>query len=128
MYQVIISKGFTARQGLKSPVRASKGLAGLVPEEGFRVLLNIAVSFDDSQINERGWFVDTDAIEDAMSSWTSHLSSEKWTDLFEFRPTFERVAEASYKELSLKIPQLNYVELDNETINVKTRYQSQTLA
>ena len=125
MYQVVISKALHARQGLKSPLRAIDGLASLVPKEGFRVTLSVAIEFRDSQVNERGWFVDTDAAEKTVASWAEYLGSDKWTNLFEFRPTFEKVAEASYQKLRKEIPQLSYVELDNQTINVKTRYKGE---
>jgi hypothetical protein len=78
MYQIVLSKAFNARQGLKSPVRAAKGLPGLVPDGGFSVRLSVAIRFNDTQINEQGWFVDTDAVEDTVASWAEHLSSDKW--------------------------------------------------
>lgn len=125
MYQVTISKKLRVRQGLDSPVRATAGLTSLVPDEGFEITLFAAIRFKTSQINERGWFVDTDAVEKTVTAWVEYLSSDKWTNLFEFRPTFEKVAEISYQKLSGEIPQLFYIELDNRTINVKTRYEGE---
>lgn len=127
MYHIEISQHFKAVQGLKSPVRTAKGLPNLVPEEGFSVAIRVGVEFRDSQLTERRWFVDTDTIEDVVAESVSHLTSDKWTTLFEFRPTFEAVSRWVYENLKPKIPQLSYVELDNEGISVKTRYTPESL-
>jgi 6-pyruvoyltetrahydropterin/6-carboxytetrahydropterin synthase len=122
MFEVIVSASFNARQGLKAPVRDQNGSPDIVPSEGFSVTARVSIAFEISQLNDRGWFVDTDAIEIELKQWTAYLSSGTWTSLFDFRPTFERVAELSYEKLRTKIPRLSYVELDNETLGVKTRY------
>ncbi|MFI7166627.1 MULTISPECIES: hypothetical protein [Rhodococcus] len=50
------------------------------------------------------------------------LASGVWPEIFDFRPSFENVAKWAFTELASTIPQLTYVELDNETIGVATRY------
>lgn len=124
MFEVVVSAKFKAAQGLKSPVRNDAGLPQTAPADGFNTVLRVGIAFDDSQINERGWFVDTDAVELELNAWAEHLASDKWTNLFDFRPTYEQVAKASYETLQPKIPQLAYVELDNKTLGVKTRYSN----
>lgn len=123
MFEVEISKSFHAKQGLSSPVRAEKGLPSLASEDGFAVTLKVGIAFRDGQLNDRGWFVDTDAIDEIVGGYTEYLGSAVWTELFEVpRPTFELVAKQTYQTLQLKINQLAYVELYNETIDVRTRY------
>lgn len=121
-YSLEITKKFKARQGLKSPVLAAKGLAPSAPADGFDVILRVGIVFEEGQLTERGWFVDTDAAETMMQEVRDHLASDTWTNLFDFRPTFELVARWAYGELKLKIGQLSYVELDNVTLGVNTRY------
>lgn len=125
MFEVVVSSSFNARQGLKAPVRNQNNLPDIVPSEGFRVALRVYITFDASQLNDRGWFVDTDAVELKLKKWADYLSSDTWTNLFDFRPTFEKVAQLSYQKLQAQISQLSYVELDNETLGVKTRYTGQ---
>ncbi|WP_231914212.1 hypothetical protein [Rhodococcus sp. LB1] len=50
------------------------------------------------------------------------LTGGVWAETFAFRPTFENVARWAYGELCSSVPQPSYVELDNETIGVTTRY------
>jgi hypothetical protein len=122
MLEVVVSYGFKARQGLRAPIRHDNNLPNAVPSEGFSVVIRAGIEFKRSQLNEKGWFVDTDAVELQLKRLASYLSSDTWTNLFDFRPTFERVAEVSYQRLAPEIPQLVYIELDNETLGVKTRY------
>lgn len=122
MFEIKIRERFSAKQGLKPPVRAGKGLPSLVPNDGFDIALTIGITFDESRLTPQGWFVDTDAIEDHIKELSKHLQSDTWTSLFDFRPTFELVAQWSCNYLLEKIPQLAYVELSNRTINVSTRY------
>lgn len=124
MFEVVVSYQFKADQGLKSPVRNAKNLPSVVPAEGFDTVLRVGIAFEDSQVNDRGWFVDTDAVELELNNWSAYLASDKWTNLFDFRPTYEQVARLSYETLRQKIPQLAYVELDNQTLDVKTRYST----
>ena len=122
MFQIEIKKKFNAYQGLKSPVRNAKGLSSLVDDNGFSVTMTVGIQFEEAQLNERGWFVDTDAMDDVVDECVKYLASDKWTVLFEFRPTFELVAKWSFDNLAEKIPQLVYIELNNATIDVSTRY------
>lgn len=124
MFEVVVTATFKANQGLKSPVRNDAGLPQAAPAEGFDTVLRVGITFDDSQLNDRGWFVDTDAVELEVDAWAARLASDKWTNLFDFRPTYEQVARLSYETLRQKIPQLAYVELDNQTLDVKTRYSA----
>lgn len=119
MYQVEISRSFKAKQGLKSPVRASDGLAPLGSD--FDAILKVGIIFQAEQLTERGWFVDTDAVEKQVAAISEYLASDTWTKLFDFRPTFELVSKWVADKLH-EIPQLEYVELENRTIPVKTRY------
>ena len=125
MYTVEISQFFNARQGLKSPVREGDGLPPLVDSSGFKVIMRVGISFADDHLTSRGWFVDTDAAEKQVAECVNYLASQPWTQLFDFRPTFELVAKWAYEKLSNDITQLRYVELENATISVNTRYQAQ---
>ncbi|MDJ0105586.1 6-carboxytetrahydropterin synthase, partial [Rhodococcus erythropolis] len=107
---------------LPAPVRDAKNLPPLMPAEGFRVTMRVGFSFEDDQLGERGWFVDTDALDESVDRCAERLASGVWPEIFDFRPSFENVAKWSFTELASTIPQLTYVELDNETIGVATRY------
>ncbi|MDB5178316.1 MAG: hypothetical protein JWN01_259 [Patescibacteria group bacterium] len=122
-YVVTLRKEFKALQGLKSPIRDAKKLAPLQPVDGYSITLTAAIRFDDDQMGERGWFVDTDSLDDILAATASHLSSQKWTELFEFRPTFEQVARWTYQKLAPQITQLAYIELDNKTLGATVRYE-----
>jgi 6-pyruvoyltetrahydropterin/6-carboxytetrahydropterin synthase len=122
MFEVVVSSSFKARQGLKAPVRGENSLPDVAPSEGFSIIIRAGIEFKVSQLNKSGWFVDTDAVELQLKKLADYLSSDTWTNLFDFRPTFERVAELSYQKIASEIPQLSYVELDNVTLGVKTRY------
>lgn len=122
MFSVEMYQRFTARQGLGSPVRAAQGLPGLVPAEGFAVVLRVGISFQDSQLTDKGWFVDTDAIEERLEDCCTYLGSDVWTVIFKFRPTFELVAQWAFNMLKNDIPGLQYVSLENETVGVITKY------
>jgi 6-pyruvoyltetrahydropterin/6-carboxytetrahydropterin synthase len=125
MFSVEISKQFRATQGLPSPVREGQGLPGLVPEDGFTVVLRVGIAFADDQLTDKGWFVDTDAIDDKLVDCCTYLGSNTWTAIFNFRPTFELVTRWAYNMLEGDIPGLQYVALDNKTIGVSTRYTTQ---
>ena len=79
-------------------------------------------SFEDDQLGERGWFVDTDALDESVDRCVERLAGGAWPEIFDFRPSFENVAKWAFTDLAPSIPQLDYVELDNETIGVTTRY------
>lgn len=123
MYQVEVAQQFKANQGLKSPIREAQGLAPVATGAKFDVMLRIGIRFGEDQLTARGWFVDTDAVEKQLGEVAAHLSRAAWTELFEFRPTFELVAQWAHEKLRPEIPQLAYVELENLTLSVKTRYQ-----
>jgi len=121
-YLVEIERIFTAVQGLPSPVRARRGIAPLARGQGFAVVLRAGVAFHEEQLTERGWFFDTDAAEEAIENCCAHLASDSWTNLFDFRPTFELVARHVFHSLAPTVPQLSHIDLTNQTIGVKTRY------
>lgn len=121
-YAITVTKDFKALQGLSSPIRKAKNLPPLQPAEGYDLQLTVAVSFDESQMNERGWFIDTDTLEEITEDICAELSSKKWTELFDFRPTFENVARYVYQKIEHNVSQLSYVEILNQTISTNTRY------
>ena len=123
-YVVELERSFRANQGLASPVRRAKGLAAAVPDGGFSVVLRLGITFKESQLTSSGWFVDTDAVEDLLTAQCDLLASKKWTELFDFRPTFELVARQVFRELQADMPQLAYVELENTTLGVTTRFSA----
>ena len=118
-YVIAIEKRCQVRQGLASPVR---GKQGATPVVQFDVVVRAGVAFDESQLTGQGWFVDTDAAEMAVAEVALHLASAKWTELFDFRPTFELVARWAFRHLEPRIPQVAFVELNNITLNVCTCY------
>lgn len=113
---------FRARQGLPSPVRAAAGRRQLVPGEAVEVVLRAGVAFEDSDLTERGWFFDTDALSVRLAAWAGLLGDGPWTDRFPFRPTFELVARHVYGELVPEVPGLAFVELEDRTYGSRTRY------
>ncbi len=116
-YTVEIARRFEAHQGLKAAVRAVLPTGASVP-----VVLRVGVSFEDAQLTARGWFFDTDLVGDLLDRCCAELSSAPWTSLFPFRPTFELVARELHARLSAQIPQLTYVELQDESFGTTTRY------
>src|SRR3954470_2650357 len=98
-YQLELRRSFTAKQGLKSPVLADQGKAPTAPAEGFAVVLRVGVRFDESQLKSTGWFVDTDALDEYLDYYAAHLISDTWTELFDFRPTYELVARWVFQKL-----------------------------
>ncbi|MES9513021.1 hypothetical protein ACIQYW_13665 [Rhodococcus erythropolis] len=57
--------------------------------------MRVGFSFEDDQLGERGWFVDTDALDESVDRCAERLAGGAWPEIF---------------------------ELDNETIGVTTRY------
>jgi hypothetical protein len=51
-------------------VRRSRAL----PAEGFEVTMRVGLSFADDQLGDRGWFVDTDALGEAVDRWVQKLT------------------------------------------------------
>lgn len=121
-YTVKVKKPFSAKQGLASPIRRDKSLPALQPADGYKLVLKVGIQFDDSKLNDKGWFIDTDAIDDQIEVIIKHLSSKKWTELFEFRPTFELVTRWVFRQLELHIEGLFDVTLTNQTLGVTVRY------
>ena len=109
-------------QGLPSPVRERRGLPPMAPGAGVDLAVTAGVAFADDQLTERGWFFDTDAAAEQLERHCAHLEARAWTDLFDFRPTFELVARHLFRHLAPSIPQLAFVELHDETFGTRTRY------
>jgi 6-pyruvoyltetrahydropterin/6-carboxytetrahydropterin synthase len=121
-FVVEVEHAFSAAQGLASPVRAERGLSPIPPGEGIPMILRIGVAFDDDQLTDRGWFFDTDAAAEVVEACCDNLAQRAWTELFDFRPTFELVARHAFHRLSDSVTQLAYVELRDQTFGVSTRY------
>jgi 6-pyruvoyltetrahydropterin/6-carboxytetrahydropterin synthase len=121
-YVLELAKEFRARQGLASPIRSMKKLPPLQPSDGYSFVLRAGITFSDGQLNEHGWFVDTDSLDAALNALTTRLGGKTWTELFPFRPTFELVARWAYRELRQTVPQLAYVELENKTLATTVQY------
>jgi hypothetical protein len=121
-FLVEVERRFRAVQGLPSPVRAARGLSPIPAGEGVSVALTVGVAFDDDQLSERGWYFDTDAVAVIVEQCCDELGRRVWTELFDFRPTFELVARDVYRRLSERLGQLAFVELRDETFGVTTRY------
>jgi hypothetical protein len=118
-YLVEMERSFRAVQGLPSPVRARRG----APAAGaFDVVLRVGVAFGEEQLTGQGWFFDTDAADEVLDELSARLAGRPWTELFDFRPTFELVARHVHGELSGRLAPLSYVELGNRTLGVTTRY------
>jgi hypothetical protein len=121
-FMVEVERQFEAIQGLPSMVRAERQLPPIPAGEGIRVVLKIGVAFTEDQLTERGWFFDTDIAAEVVQECCDDLARRAWTELFDFRPTFELVARHLYQQLSDRIAQLAYVELRDETFGATTRY------
>ncbi|GAB2616501.1 hypothetical protein Aab01nite_29350 [Paractinoplanes abujensis] len=121
-YVVEVEHRFRAVQGLPSPVRAARGQSLLAPGEGVEVAVRAGVAFDDEQLTARGWFFDTDAAAAELERCCAGLGARPWTELFDFRPTFELVARHVHGRLAASLPQLAYVEIRDVTFGVTTRY------
>lgn len=120
-FVVEVERTTTIIQGLASPVRAAHGLPGIPAGDGVTLALKIGVAFEDDQLTERGWFFDTDSAAEVVHECCDNLSRGVWTELFDFRPTFELVARHLYHRLADRIPQLAFVEQRDETFEVTTR-------
>ena len=121
-FLVEIEHRFRAVQGLPSPVRARRRLSLLAAGEGVEVVVRAGVVFDDEQLTERGWFFDTDAASAELESCCADLEGRPWTEVFDFRPTFELVARHLHGRLAPRLPQLAYVEIRDVDFGVTTRY------
>ena len=121
-FEVEVERTFRARQGLPAPVRARRGLSLLKPGAEVEVVLRAGVTFDDDQLTERGWYLDTDALAEHLDRWAAMLGDGPWAARFAFRPTFELVARHVFTELSPVVPQLAWVELADRSFGSRTRY------
>lgn len=121
-YLVEVEHRFRAVQGLPSPVRARRGLSLLPSGQGVEVIVRAAVAFEDEQLTERGWFFDTDAAAAELAGCCAELEGRPWTEVFDFRPTFELVARHLCACLSPRVPQLAHVEISDVDFGVTTRY------
>jgi 6-pyruvoyltetrahydropterin/6-carboxytetrahydropterin synthase len=121
-FVVEVEHAFSAAQGLASRVRAGRGLSPIPPGASIPMILRVGVAFDEDQLTDRGWFFDTDATAEVVEACCDHLAERAWTELFDFRPTFELVAKHVFHRLSESIVQLAYVELRDPTFGVTTRY------
>ncbi|WP_250009012.1 hypothetical protein [Actinoplanes sp. M2I2] len=121
-FLVEIEHRFRAVQGLPSPVRAAGGLSLLAGGEGVEVIVRAGVTFEDDQLTGRGWFFDTDAAAAELAGCCAGLEARPWTEIFDFRPTFELVARHLFGRLAGQLPQLAYVEIRDVHFGVTTRY------
>jgi hypothetical protein len=122
-FTVEVERRIRVVQGLPSPVRAKRGLQLIRPGERLSVVVRVAVAFGEEHLDERGRFLDTDAITEELDDQCERLAAQPWTDEFPFRPTFELVARDLFGRLSERIPQLVSVELHDETFGTRTRYR-----
>ncbi|MDY7089338.1 MAG: hypothetical protein SYR96_30055 [Actinomycetota bacterium] len=121
-YLVEVEHRFRAVQGLPSPIRAELGRSRLAPGEGVEVVVRACVTFADDQLTGRGWFFDTDAAASELAACCADLAARPWTEIFDFRPTFELVARHLHTRLAERQPQLAYTEIRDATFGVTTRY------
>lgn len=85
MFSIEIRRTFAVRQGLPAPVRDAKDFPPLMPAEGFRVTMRVAFSFEDDQLGERGWFVDTDALDESVDRCAARSASGVWPEVLDNR-------------------------------------------
>jgi hypothetical protein len=121
-FEVEVERAFRAVQGLRSPVRARRGLSLISPAKGIDVVLRVGIAFSDDQLTDEGRFFDTDVVAEQIQACCDDLAERTWTELFDFPPTFELVARHVFDRLSAGIAGLAYVELRDKEFNVRTRY------
>ncbi len=121
-FVVEVERAFRAVQGLRSPVRARRGLSLISPAKGVDVCLRVGIAFSDDQLSDEGRFLDTDLVTEQIQVCCDDLAERAWTELFDFPPTFELVARHVFDRLSTAIAGLAYVELKDKEFNVRTRY------
>lgn len=123
-YSVQIESPFRARQGLPSPVRSGMGKPSLDADEGRPFVLRVGLIFADAAIdNSAGRAVDSDAVLLVLEEATRSLSAERWTALFDFRPTLERVTRHLYDALIDSLNAVSYLEIEDSTAGLTVRYQ-----
>jgi hypothetical protein len=121
-FVVEVERHFRVQQGLPSPVRARSGRPRIEPGAGVELTVTVGVAFADHQLTDRGWFFDTDAAADQVDRVCAGLATQAWTDLFDFRPTFELVARHLFQQLAPRMPQLAFVDLYDRSFGSRTRY------
>ena len=121
-YLVEVEHRIRVVQGLPSPVRKGSGLPLIPPGKGVDLVIRAGVTFDDEQLTADGWFFDTDAAAADLQEVCAGLDEKPWTELFDFRPTFELVARHLHDRLAPRLPQLDHLEIRDETFGVTTRY------
>jgi len=121
-FVVEVERTFRAVQGLRSPVRARRGLSLISPGKGIDVVLRVGIAFADDQLTDEGRFVDTDLVAEQVQGCCDDLAERTWTELFDFPPTFELVARHVFDRLQTAIAGLAYVELKDKEFHMRTRY------
>jgi hypothetical protein len=121
-FVVEVDHRIRVRQGLSSPVRARSGRPLLEPGDAIDLTVTIGVAFEDDQLDHRGRHFDTDAAAEQLDRACAGLTARPWTELFDFRPTFELVARDLFGRLAAEMPQLTFVQLHDETFGSRTRY------
>lgn len=94
------------------------------PGAPFEVELRVGFRFEDAQLGDRGWFIDTDELDTVIDAIVVELTAGSWTESFAFRPTFELVSRWVFERLAPSVPQLSYVQLANLSLSVSTRYSA----
>jgi hypothetical protein len=116
-FVVEVDRRLRIRQGLPT-----SGKSRLEPGAAVDLTVTVGVAFEDDQLDRLGRYFDTDAAADLVDRACGDLATRAWTDLFEFRPTFELVARHLFERLAPEIPQLAFVQLHDETFGSRTRY------
>jgi 6-pyruvoyl tetrahydropterin synthase-like protein len=122
-FVVEVDRRFQVRPGLASPVRARSGHPLLEAGAAVELTVTVGVAFEDDQLDHLGRYFDTDAAADQVDRACADLAAHTWTELFDFRPTFELVARHLFERLAPGIPQLTFVQLHDETFGSRTRYR-----
>lgn len=115
-YVVEVDRRFEVRQGLPG-----RGKVRLRPGEAIELTVTVGVAFEEEQLDERGRYFDTDAAAELIDEACAGLATRPWTELFDFRPTFELVARHLYAKLA--IPGLAFVQLHDRTFGTRTLYR-----
>ncbi|MEV6846086.1 6-carboxytetrahydropterin synthase [Actinoplanes sp. NPDC051411] len=117
-FVVEVDRRFPVRQGLAGGAKAR-----LVPGAAIELRVTVGVAFEDDQLDHLGRYFDTDAAAEQVDRVCADLAGHVWTDLFDFRPTFELVARHLFERLAPEIPQLAFVRLRDETFGSRTCYR-----
>ena len=123
-FTVTVARRIAIKQGLLSPVRAAAGMPPLVlPDSaGLSFDVLIGIRFDDADLTDRGWYLDTDTVTQDLDREATRLEAAPWTEIFTFRPTMELVCRHLFQQLQRHIDRLGYVELNDVELGVTTRY------